>query len=254
GSVLAGRGLRCCRCGSSLSRCPPLPIEVALALATTALILFLLANAYPIFLISLEGRAGQDLLISGPLRLSEYGGPFAGLGMLVAGLSFVVPLVWMCLVVIVLAGLRWGDPALHARFAPLWKTALLLYPWSMLDVYLLGTYVAYTRLADAVETNVATGGYAPGALASASAILYLPANLLPVMTVERFGQVSTYTILAGVEELLHLGLWPLALLVFFASVVVPMAKLISLAWFLHMIRRRSARWLRERTRLYRFID
>src|SRR5205807_1056244 len=74
------------------------------------------------------------------------------------------------------------------------------------------------------------------------------------MTVERFGQVSTYTILAGVEELLHLGLWPLALLVFFASVVVPMAKLISLAWFLHMIRRRSARWLRERTRLYRFID
>src|SRR6266513_6555940 len=29
---------------------------------------------------------------------------------------------------------------------------------------------------------------------------------------------------------------------------------ISLAWFLHMIRRRSARWLRERTRLYRFID
>jgi paraquat-inducible protein A len=92
------------------------------------------------------------------------------------------------------------------------------------------------------------------ALTSAAAILYLPANLLPVMTVERFGQVSTYTILAGVEELLHLGLWPLALLVFFASVVVPMAKLISLAWFLHMIRRRSARWLRERTRLYRFID
>jgi paraquat-inducible protein A len=92
------------------------------------------------------------------------------------------------------------------------------------------------------------------ALTSAAAILYLPANLLPVMTVERFGQVSTYTILAGVEELLHLGLWPLALLVFFASVVVPMAKLISLAWFLHMIRRRSGRWLRERTRLYRFID
>src|SRR5712671_6579176 len=171
GSVLAGKGLACVRCGSNLSRYPPLPIEVALALATTALILFLLANAYPIFQVSLEGRAGQDLLISGPLRLSEYGGPFAGLGMLVAGLSFVVPLVWMGLVVIVLAGLRWGDPALRPRLAPLWKTAMLLYPWSMLDVYLLGAYVAYSRLSDAVETNVAAGGYALGALVLVQALL-----------------------------------------------------------------------------------
>ena len=37
----------------------------------------------------------------------------AGLAMLVAGVSFVVPVVWLCLVVIVLAGLRWGDPALR---------------------------------------------------------------------------------------------------------------------------------------------
>jgi paraquat-inducible protein A len=333
GALLPGHRLACIRCGSNLSRYPPLPLDVPLALATTMLILFLLANAYPIFLVSLEGRGGQDLLISGPLRLSEYGGPFAGLGMLVAGLSFVVPLVWMGLVVTVLAGLRWGDPALHARYAPLWKTALVLYPWCMLDVYLLGTYVAYTRLAQAVETTVAIGGYALGALVlvqaflmlalgrqriwdliadprrftpgpgepwiacevcqlvvaasardasgaeqrcprcasrlelrrrgslgatlaltTAAAILYLPANLLPVMTLERFGRVGTYTILGGVEELLLLGLWPLALLVFFASIVVPMAKLISLAWFLHMIRRHSAGWLRERTRLYRLID
>jgi paraquat-inducible protein A len=332
-ALLAGHRLACSRCGSNLSRYPPLGLDVPLALATTALILFLLANAYPIFLVTLEGRTGQDLLISGPLHLSEYGGPFAGLGMLVAGLSFVVPVVWICLVVIVLAGLRWGDPALRPRFAPLWKKALLLYPWSMLDVYLLGSYVAYTRLSEAVETNVAAGGYALGALvfvqallvlalgrkriwdmiadprpfapqpdepwvactscqlvlaappsdgaaakrfcprcatrleprrpgsltatlalSTGAAILYLPANLLPVMTVERFGRVNTYTILAGVEELVHLGLWPLALLVFFASIVVPMAKLISLGWFMHAIRRRSARRLRERTMLYRLID
>jgi paraquat-inducible protein A len=49
-------------------------------------------------------------------------------------------------------------------------------------------------------------------------------------------------------------MWPLALLVFFASVVVPMLKLVSLVWFLHAIRRRSARRLRERTVLYRLID
>jgi len=330
-TLVPGHRLACIRCGRGLSRHPPTGLDAPLALATTALILLLLANVYPIFLVNLEGRGGQDLLISGPLRLAEYGGPFAGLAMLVAGVSFVVPVVWLCLVVIVLAGLSWGDPALRPRLAPLWKTAMLLYPWSMLDVYLLGAYVAYSRLSDAVETNVAAGGYALGALVlvqamlmitlgvrriwdmiaepqgftprpgepwvmcgacqlvvampetgagrrrcprcatpleprqpgslsatlaltTAAAILYLPANLLAVMTVERFGRVNSYTILAGVNELTELGMWPLALLVFFASVVVPMLKLVSLVWFLRAIRRRSPRRLRERTVLYRLID
>ena len=332
-TLVPGHRLACIRCGRGLSRHPPTGLDAPLALATTALILLLLANVYPIFPVNLEGRGGQDLLISGPFRLAEYGGPFAGLAMLVAGLSFVVPVIWLCLVVIVLAGLSWGDPALRPRLAPLWKTALLLYPWSMLDVYLLGAYVAYSRLSEAVETEVAAGGYALGALVlvqamlmvtlgvrriwdmiadprafapqpggpwvmcgacqlvvaspeagatgtrqrctrcatpleprqpaslsatlaliTAAAILYLPANLLAVMTVERFGRVNSYTILAGVDELVQLGMWPLALLVFFASIVVPMLKLVSLAWFLHAIRRRSARRLQERTVLYRLID
>jgi paraquat-inducible protein A len=332
-AFVPGHRLACTRCGRGLSRFPPFGLDTPLALATTALILLLLANVYPIFLVNLEGRGGQDLLISGPFRLAEYGGPFAGLAMLVAGLSFVVPVIWLCLVVIVLAGLSWGDPALRSRLAPLWKTALLLYPWSMLDVYLLGAYVAYSRLSEAVETEVAAGGYALGALVlvqamlmvtlgvrriwdmiadprafapqpggpwimcgacqlvvaspeagatgtrqrcprcampleprqpgslsatlaliTAAAILYLPANLLAVMTVERFGRVNSYTILAGVDELVQLGMWPLALLVFFASIVVPMLKLVSLAWFLHAIRRRSAGRLQERTVLYRLID
>jgi paraquat-inducible protein A len=91
------------------------------------------------------------------------------------------------------------------------------------------------------------------ALTTAAAILYLPANLLAVMTVERFGRVNSYTILSGVNELAQLGMWPLALLVFFASIVVPMMKLASLVWFLHSIRRRSARRVAERV-LYRMID
>ncbi len=70
----------------------------------------------------------------------------------------------------------------------------------------------------------------------------------------RRGRVNTYTILSGVQELARLGLWPLALLVFFASIVVPMVKLLSLGWFLWAIRRGSARWLRGRTVLYRLID
>ncbi len=92
------------------------------------------------------------------------------------------------------------------------------------------------------------------ALTAAAFILYLPANLLPVLTVVRFGRTDSNTILSGVRELDALGMWPLALLVFFASIVVPVGKLAALTWFLLSIRTRSPSLLRQRTWLYRLID
>jgi paraquat-inducible protein A len=100
----------------------------------------------------------------------------------------------------------------------------------------------------------------PGSLATTAAftaagyILYLPANVLPVLTITRFGRTDAYTILGGVRDLAAAELWPLALLVLFASILVPVFKLAGLTWFLIAIRLRSARLLRERTALYRLID
>src|SRR5260370_39009870 len=110
------------------------------------------------------------------------------------------------------------------------------------------------RCAGSIEPRRPGSLSATLALIAAGAILYVPANLMPVMTVVRFGRVNTYTILSGVQELARLGLWPLALLVFFASIVVPMVKLLSLGWFLIAIPPSSARWLRGRTVLYRLIE
>src|SRR5260370_24803041 len=109
------------------------------------------------------------------------------------------------------------------------------------------------RCAGSIEPRRPGSLSATLALITASAILYVPANLMPVMTVVRFGRVNTYTILSGVQELARLDMWPLALLVFFASIVVPMVKLLSLAWFLLAIRRGSAPGLRARTSLHRLI-
>jgi paraquat-inducible protein A len=92
------------------------------------------------------------------------------------------------------------------------------------------------------------------AFAAAGYILYLPANLCPVLTITRFGRTDTYTILGGVRDLAQAGLWPLALLVLVASIIVPGMKLAGLTWFLVAIRLRSARLLRQRTALYRFVD
>jgi hypothetical protein len=54
----------------------------------------------------------------------------------------------------------------------------------------------------------------------------LPANVPPVLTITRFGRTERYTILGGVRDLATAGLWPRALLVFFASILVPVLELV----------------------------
>ena len=92
------------------------------------------------------------------------------------------------------------------------------------------------------------------ALVITATILYVPANLLPVMTVTSFGKGEPDTILSGVKVLIAAGMWPIALLVFFASITVPVLKLIGLSCLLVSVRRRSAWRPRDRTFLYRIIE
>ena len=92
------------------------------------------------------------------------------------------------------------------------------------------------------------------ALVMTAALLYIPANVFPVMTVIYFGRGAPDTILSGVLELLHGGLWPLAVLVFFASIMVPVLKLIGLSFLLISVQRGSIARLRDRTCLFRIIE
>ncbi|RYG64243.1 hypothetical protein EON77_19990, partial [bacterium] len=91
------------------------------------------------------------------------------------------------------------------------------------------------------------------ALLLGSALLYIPANVLPVMTVQRMGKGGPTTIFHGVVELIEAKLWPLALLVLLASVVVPFVKLGSLAAMMIMTHRGSSYGLAGRTTLFRFV-
>jgi paraquat-inducible protein A len=91
------------------------------------------------------------------------------------------------------------------------------------------------------------------ALILAAALFYIPANLLPIMTVIRFGEGEPDTILGGVQHLIQSGMWPLAMLIFFASIVIPLTKLGVLTFLLLSVHLRS-RWRpRERTTLYRAL-
>lgn len=68
------------------------------------------------------------------------------------------------------------------------------------------------------------------ALVATSLLLYLPANLLPVMTITITGQVEKLTVMGGVMELYESDLAPVAAVVFLASILVPAVKILLLSW------------------------
>lgn len=98
------------------------------------------------------------------------------------------------------------------------------------------------------------------ALVIAGLLLYIPANVYPVMTIELLGRPDPNTIMSGVRELFASGMWEIGLLVFCASIAVPLLKLLGLSYLLVWVYRgrgktgKASSALRERTRLYRIIE
>jgi paraquat-inducible protein A len=92
------------------------------------------------------------------------------------------------------------------------------------------------------------------ALLAAAVICYVPANLYPIMEVTSLGQGQADTILSGVIFLFVHGMWPLAAIVFIASVVVPVLKIVLLAALALSVQRESQWRPRDRARLYRIVE
>ena len=92
------------------------------------------------------------------------------------------------------------------------------------------------------------------ALLAAACVLLIPANVYPVMTVIRFGQGEPSTILSGVLHLIESGMWGLAMIVFVASIVIPVMKLIILIFLLISVHNKSLWRPRDRTLLYRVTE
>lgn len=87
-----------------------------------------------------------------------------------------------------------------------------------------------------------------------AAALYIPAMLLPVSSVKTLGATHTSTLMGSVVDFLAAGAWPVALVIFIASVVVPLMKLLGLGYLLVTIQAGSTRFQVQRTRLYRMIE
>ena len=92
------------------------------------------------------------------------------------------------------------------------------------------------------------------ALLFAAALLYLPANLYPIMTTTALGNSSSSTIIGGVVQLWQLGSYPVATVIFVASILVPVGKLLALGWLCIAAKRSAGYHPAIRTRLYRLTE
>jgi len=92
------------------------------------------------------------------------------------------------------------------------------------------------------------------ALVTAAAILYIPANLLPMTVTSALGTVQADTILSGVIYFIHSGSWEIAAVIFIASIFVPLLKLLILISLLLSVQFRWHWRPKDRTMLYRLTE
>ena len=92
------------------------------------------------------------------------------------------------------------------------------------------------------------------ALVMAAFIFYIPANVLPITIVISLGKAQSDTIMSGVIYFVQTGMWPIALVIFLASVFVPLMKLLILIFLLISVQRKSSWRQQDRTKLYRITE
>ena len=100
----------------------------------------------------------------------------------------------------------------------------------------------------------AKGHTTAAALAITAAIMLVPANLLPVLSTETTGENRDDTIFSGAVQLWQHNLAPIAIIVFVASIIIPVVKLAGLTWLMLATRRGPARRPLVLTRVYNLLD
>jgi paraquat-inducible protein A len=104
----------------------------------------------------------------------------------------------------------------------------------------------HVRTTDSIQRTMA--------LVATACLLYIPANILPIMTTTQLGTPEPSTILGGVVLLIHHGSYPIAAVIFIASVMVPSGKLIAITWLCWSVQRRQRTSHQQRTVMYRVTE
>lgn len=121
-----------------------------------------------------------------------------------------------------------------------------LAPGTAAECMRCGSFVGARRSAASLEITAA--------LSLAALVLYVPANIYPIMKMYLYGGYSESTVWDGVVLLMENRQWFVAVIVFLASIVIPLVKLTGLFGLCLTTRLGWGRRLRRRTQLYKFID
>jgi paraquat-inducible protein A len=104
----------------------------------------------------------------------------------------------------------------------------------------------HVRSADSLQRTIA--------LLVTAIVLYIPANILPIMTTTQLGTPEDSTILGGVVLLIEMGSIPVAAVIFVASVLVPSGKMIAISWLVASVARGQKTSFQQRTVMYRVTE
>jgi len=104
----------------------------------------------------------------------------------------------------------------------------------------------HLRKANSIERTLA--------LLFTACVLYIPANLLPIMVTDQLGQPTPSTIIGGVILLLDMGSASIAAVIFFASVMIPSSKIAMMFYLCWSVRNGPPDTVRQRTVLYRITE
>jgi paraquat-inducible protein A len=147
----------CPRCGKTLWRMLRSPLSFPIACGISGLLFYLFALVAPFLEISSYGRFQLARLETGPDALILQG--YTGLGVLVLAVTAIFPGVKLGIMLVTFIGLETrAVPARLMVFLFRWYHRVT--PWSMIDVYLLGFLVAYTRLVAIAHVDLDTSLYA----------------------------------------------------------------------------------------------
>ena len=117
-----------------------------------------------------------------------------------------------------------------------------------------GTAARCSRCRSLLAMHTPYSMHITAAFALAAMILYIPANIFPIIRMDLYGAESENTVWEGVVRLWQANDYVIAVVVFLASMLVPALKLIGLFCLVVTRRLHVTRWQRLRTRLYTFID
>ncbi len=286
----------CPRCGHTLSIYHKQDYALCLSLAVSALVFLCLSLPFNFLSFRASGQQNNIDLPGGLNVLIEQ--DYVSLALITGLATLVLPGLVLVGLVVLLWGRLFSTPQNWMKTVLFWVKTLM--PWSMAEIFLLGTLVSLIKITSLADVAIGMSFYAfvlfsicmsaalfyfdetrikiwlynghlpqakplsdetaslsiqrTWALLFTAVLLYIPANALPIMHTELFGSDEPNTIMGGVISLWQSGSYPIAGVIFGASIVIPIAKLVILARLTYAVQYHELTRPDRQIRYYRFIE